>query len=120
MGVHTVLACAPFSNRISAKWFNRFSLRGKNVDLLHVPCQVFYYHDKPYPPPEGRFRKRVDWAGDISGRDASIVLREVKFTYNGTYVCQVKNPPDVHGNAGEVQLHVVTTGWSCMWTGSFE
>ncbi|XP_062328606.1 myelin protein zero-like protein 2 [Osmerus eperlanus] len=70
---------------------------------------VFYYHDKPYPPPEGRFRKRVEWAGDIMGRDASIVLREVKFTYNGTYVCQVKNPPDVHGNAGEVHLHVVTT-----------
>lgn len=70
---------------------------------------VFYYHNKPYPPLEGRFRKRVDWAGDIMGRDASIVLREVKFTFNGTYACQVKNPPDVHGSAGEVTLRVVTT-----------
>ncbi|KAG7470808.1 hypothetical protein MATL_G00117860 [Megalops atlanticus] len=70
---------------------------------------VFYYHDKPYLPLEGRFRKRVSWAGDIMGGDASIMLREVKFTYNGTFSCQVKNPPDVHGNAGEVRLRVVAT-----------
>jgi hypothetical protein len=44
------------------------------------------------------------------GRDATIVVRKVKFTYNGTFSCQVKNPPDVHGNAGEVKLTVVTTG----------
>ncbi|XP_071753364.1 myelin protein zero-like protein 2 [Centroberyx gerrardi] len=70
---------------------------------------VFYYHTKPYPPPDGRFRKRTVWAGDIMGRDASIIVREVKFTYNGTYSCQVKNPPDAHGNVGEIRLRVVTT-----------
>lgn len=70
---------------------------------------VFYFHDRPYPPPDGRFRKRAVWDGDVMGRDASIILREVKFTYNGTYVCQVKNPPDVHGNAGEVRLSVLIT-----------
>ncbi|XP_034023806.1 myelin protein zero-like protein 2 isoform X4 [Thalassophryne amazonica] len=70
---------------------------------------VFYYHQRPYPPPEGRFRNRAVWAGDIMGRDASITIREVKFTYNGTYICQVKNPPDVHGAVGEIRLRVVTT-----------
>ncbi|KAM3874831.1 myelin protein zero-like protein 2 [Diretmus argenteus] len=70
---------------------------------------VFYYHTRPYPPPEGRFRKRVVWAGDVMGRDASIIVREAKFTYNGTFSCQVKNPPDVYGNTGEVRLRVVTT-----------
>nr|XP_046244519.1 myelin protein zero-like protein 2 isoform X2 [Scatophagus argus] len=70
---------------------------------------VFYYHQRPYPPPEGLFRKRVAWAGDVMGRDASIILQQVKFTYNGTYICQVKNPPDVHGMAGEIRLRVVTT-----------
>ncbi|XP_029529824.1 myelin protein zero-like protein 2 [Oncorhynchus nerka] len=70
---------------------------------------VFYYHERPYPPPDGRFHKRAIWAGDIMGRDATIVVRKVKFTYNGTFSCQVKNPPDVHGNAGEVKLTVVTT-----------
>ncbi|KAF7652067.1 hypothetical protein LDENG_00101860 [Lucifuga dentata] len=70
---------------------------------------VFYYHQKPYPPSEGRFRKRATWAGDIMGRDASIIIREVKFTYNGTFSCQVRNPPDVHGNTGQIRLRVVTT-----------
>ncbi|XP_051253691.1 myelin protein zero-like protein 2 [Dicentrarchus labrax] len=70
---------------------------------------VFHYQQKPYPPPEGIFRKRVSWAGDVMGRDASIILQQVKFTYNGTYVCQVKNPPDVHGTVGEIRLRVVTT-----------
>ncbi|KAK5868459.1 hypothetical protein PBY51_009472 [Eleginops maclovinus] len=70
---------------------------------------VFHYQQKPYPPLEGIFRKRVAWAGDVMGRDASIILQQVKFTYNGTYICQVKNPPDVHGTVGEIRLRVVTT-----------
>ncbi|KAJ3590333.1 hypothetical protein NHX12_008285, partial [Muraenolepis orangiensis] len=70
---------------------------------------VFYYYKQPYPPSEGRFRKYATWAGDIMGRDASIIVRQVKFTFNGTFSCQVKNPPDAHGNAGEIQLRVVTT-----------
>lgn len=44
------------------------------------------------------------------GRDASIIIQQVKFTYNGTYICQVKNLPDVHGAVGEIRLRVVTTG----------
>ncbi|XP_051933831.1 myelin protein zero-like protein 2 [Hippocampus zosterae] len=70
---------------------------------------VFHYQQKPYPPQEGIFRKRIIWAGDVMGQDASIIIREVKFTYNGTYTCQVKNPPDVHGSVGEIRLRVVTT-----------
>ncbi|XP_044057315.1 myelin protein zero-like protein 2 [Siniperca chuatsi] len=70
---------------------------------------VFHYQQKPYPPIEGIFRKRVVWAGDVMGRDASIIIQQVKFTYNGTYICQVKNPPDVHGTVGEIRLRVVTT-----------
>ncbi|XP_061538259.1 myelin protein zero-like protein 2 isoform X1 [Phycodurus eques] len=70
---------------------------------------VFHYQQKPYPPQEGIFRNRIIWAGDIMGQDASIIIRQVKFTYNGTYTCQVKNPPDVHGSVGEIRLRVVTT-----------
>ncbi|KAK7155938.1 hypothetical protein R3I94_006111 [Phoxinus phoxinus] len=70
---------------------------------------VFYYHEKPFAPLEGRFRRKVEWAGDVSGRDASVVLRKVPFSFNGTFSCQVKNPPDVHGSVGEVRLRVVTT-----------
>ncbi|XP_061136248.1 myelin protein zero-like protein 2 [Syngnathus typhle] len=70
---------------------------------------VFHYQQKAYPPQEGIFRNRIRWAGDVMGQDASIIIREVKFTYNGTYTCQVKNPPDVHGSVGEIRLRVVTT-----------
>ncbi|KAJ0063837.1 hypothetical protein NL108_011097, partial [Boleophthalmus pectinirostris] len=70
---------------------------------------IFFYQQKPYPPIDGAFRKRVVWAGDIMGRDASIIIREVKFTYNGTYTCKVNNPPDVHGTVGEIRLQVVAT-----------
>lgn len=72
--------------------------------------QVFHYQQRPYPPVDGIFRKRVHWAGDVVASDASIILEKVKFTYNGTYICQVKNPPDVHGAVGEIRLRVVTTG----------
>ncbi|XP_068601363.1 myelin protein zero-like protein 2 [Brachionichthys hirsutus] len=70
---------------------------------------VFHYQQRPYPPVEGIFRRRVHWAGDVMGNDASIIVQQVKFTYNGTYICQVKNPPDVHGAVGEIRLRVVTT-----------
>lgn len=70
---------------------------------------IFHYQQKPYPPMEGIFRKRIAWAGDVTGSDASIIIREVKFAYNGTYICQVKNPPDVHGAVGEIKLSVVAT-----------
>ncbi|XP_032364744.1 myelin protein zero-like protein 2 [Etheostoma spectabile] len=89
-------------NAIIISW----SFRPLNLDQEE---SVFHYQQKPYPPLEGPFRKRVVWAGDVMGRDASIILQQVKFTYNGTYICQVKNPPDVHGMVGKIRLSVVTT-----------
>ncbi|XP_026994689.2 myelin protein zero-like protein 2 [Tachysurus fulvidraco] len=70
---------------------------------------VFYFQDKPFPPIEGRFQNKVLFVGDVSSSDASILLRDVTFSFNGTFSCQVKNPPDVHGNVGEVQLRVVAS-----------
>uniref|UniRef100_A0A3Q1JDL4 Ig-like domain-containing protein n=1 Tax=Anabas testudineus TaxID=64144 RepID=A0A3Q1JDL4_ANATE len=70
---------------------------------------VFFYQRKPYPPMDGIFRKHITWTGDVMGRDASITIRDVKFKFNGTYLCQVMNPPDVSGSVGEIRLRVVTT-----------
>ncbi|KAM4590417.1 myelin protein zero-like protein 2 [Fundulus diaphanus] len=70
---------------------------------------IFHYQEKPYLPPEGIFKKHISWAGDIMGSDASIIIREARFIYNGTYTCQVTNPPDVHGQVGEIKLRVVKT-----------
>ncbi|XP_023867081.1 myelin protein zero-like protein 2 isoform X2 [Salvelinus sp. IW2-2015] len=68
---------------------------------------VFYYQETAYPPTEGRFKGHAVWSGDILRQDASISLHEVPFTFNGTYTCQVRNLPDVHGINGEVILRVV-------------
>lgn len=73
-------------------------------------CQVFYYHEAPYPPSEGRFKDHVEWSGDVSRKDVSITLNQVPPTFNGTYTCQVRNRPDVHGSNGEIILRVVNKG----------
>lgn len=44
--------------------------------------------------------------------DGSITLNDVQFSFNGTYTCQVRNPPDVHGFTGEIRLEVVQSGES--------
>ncbi|KAI3373552.1 hypothetical protein L3Q82_022149, partial [Scortum barcoo] len=68
---------------------------------------VFYYQEAPFPPQEGRFKGHAVWSGDVLRRDASITLHEVPPTFNGTYICQVRNLPDVHGSNGEIVLKVV-------------
>lgn len=81
-----------------------------NSSVFRIVWQVFYYQDVPYPPTEGRFKGHAVWSGDIMKRDVSITLHEVPPTFNGTYICQVRNPPDVHGSNGEIILKVVNKG----------
>lgn len=64
----------------------------------------------PYGPTVGRFKDRVVWDGNPERYDVSIILGRLQFDDNGTYTCQVKNPPDVDGLIGEIQLSVVQTG----------
>ncbi|XP_051256763.1 myelin protein zero-like protein 2b [Dicentrarchus labrax] len=68
---------------------------------------VFFYQEVPYPPEQGRFKDHAVWSGDVLKRDVSITLHEVLPTFNGTYICQVRNRPDVHGSNGEIVLRVV-------------
>ncbi|XP_029812931.1 myelin protein zero-like protein 2 [Suricata suricatta] len=70
---------------------------------------VFYYHVDPFSPMSGRFKDRVVWDGNPERYDASIMLWKLQFDDNGTYTCQVKNPPDVDGLIGEIRLSVVHT-----------
>ncbi|XP_053780228.1 myelin protein zero-like protein 2 isoform X1 [Desmodus rotundus] len=70
---------------------------------------VFYYHVDPFKPMSGRFKDRVVWDGNPERYDVSIILWKLQFDDNGTYTCQVKNPPDVDGLVGEIRLSVVQT-----------
>lgn len=68
---------------------------------------VLFYQEEPYPPQDGRFKGHAVWSGDVERGDASITLHEVPPTFNGTFICQVHNRPDVHGHNGEITLKVV-------------
>ncbi|XP_048199881.1 myelin protein zero-like protein 2 [Perognathus longimembris pacificus] len=70
---------------------------------------VFYYHVDPFKPMSGRFKDRVVWDGNLDRYDVSIILWKLQFDDNGTYTCQVKNPPDVDGLVGTIRLSVVQT-----------
>ncbi|XP_029956969.1 myelin protein zero-like protein 2 [Salarias fasciatus] len=85
---------------VSANWIFR-PRRHKRETML------MYYHKKPYPILNGRFKKRVEWSGDVLEKDASITLKRVTPKFRGTYVCQVRNLPDIRGRDGEVVLRVV-------------
>ena len=65
----------------------------------------------------GRFKDRVVWDGNPERYDVSIILWKLQFDDNGTYTCQVKNPPDVDGLVGEIRLSVVQTGRLCRGNG---
>lgn len=90
--------------------FVRFLLRISPLSRIVCIFQVFYFQEVEYPPLPGRFQGHVEWSGDILKRDASITLINVPPTFNGTYICQVRNRPDVHGSNGEIMLRVVDKG----------
>ncbi|XP_058050655.1 myelin protein zero-like protein 2 [Ahaetulla prasina] len=68
---------------------------------------VLYYNHWAYPSKSGRFLGRITWDGNVHKDDASVMLHNVSPKDNGTFQCHVKNPPDVDGVIGEIQLSVV-------------
>lgn len=56
------------------------------------------------------FQDRVQFIGDINKRDVSIQLSPAQFSDNGTFFCDVKNPPDVTGTPARTELRVVLKG----------
>ncbi|XP_031428545.2 myelin protein zero-like protein 1 [Clupea harengus] len=67
----------------------------------------FYYTGgNSYPGSLAQFQKRVVWAGDLNRNDASIQVSQMQFSDNGTYQCDVKNPPDIVGSASGIKVRV--------------
>ncbi|NXM74564.1 MPZL2 protein, partial [Serilophus lunatus] len=96
----TFSSSSPVSQQLSVTW-------NFQPEDLSSHETVFYYLEKPYPPPSGRFKERVTWDGDVGHKDVSIVIWNLQPTDNGTFTCQVTNWPDVYGTIGEVRLRVV-------------
>ncbi|XP_026066888.1 myelin protein zero-like protein 2 isoform X1 [Carassius auratus] len=86
--------------KVSVSW--SFRPLGKMTGEL-----IFHYQKSAFPPEIGMFKGHAVWSGDIMKGDASITLQNVQFRFNGTYSCQVKNPPDIQGFIGEISLRVV-------------
>ncbi|NXE56929.1 MPZL2 protein, partial [Casuarius casuarius] len=96
----TFSSSSPISQQLSVIW--NFQPEDQSS---HEP--VFYYLKEPYEMTTGRFKERVTWDGNIQRNDVSIVIWNLQPSDNGTFTCQVKNPPDVGGTVGEVRLRVV-------------
>ncbi|KAG1958911.1 myelin protein zero-like protein 2b [Pimephales promelas] len=86
--------------RTSVSW--SFKPLGKTTAEM-----IFHYQEIVYPPMDGLFKDHAVWSGDVMNGDGSITLQDVQFNFNGTYSCQVRNPPDIQGFASEISLRVV-------------
>ncbi|KAF4073368.1 hypothetical protein AMELA_G00257960 [Ameiurus melas] len=69
--------------------------------------QFFFYQEESFPPTSGLLKGHAVWSGNVLKNDGSITLTNVQSSFNGTYTCQVRNPPDVHGFTSELRLEVV-------------
>ncbi|XP_041278189.1 myelin protein P0-like, partial [Onychostruthus taczanowskii] len=75
------------------------------------PPQIFHYaKGQPYIDDVGTFKERMEWAGNPRRRDGSIVIHSLEPSDNGTFTCDVKNPPDIVGKSSQVTLYVLEKG----------
>ncbi|XP_017593152.1 PREDICTED: myelin protein P0, partial [Corvus brachyrhynchos] len=58
----------------------------------------------------GSFKERMEWVGNPRRRDGSLVIHSLEPTDNGTFTCDVKNPPDIVGKSSQVTLYVLEKG----------
>ncbi|XP_061484014.1 myelin protein zero-like protein 1 [Rhineura floridana] len=72
------------------------------------PITFFYYSDgKEYNGRNTQFNGRSTWAGDFYMKDASIKVANMQAIDNGTYFCDVKNPPDIVTEPVQVEVKVL-------------
>ncbi|KAM4743215.1 myelin protein zero-like protein 3 [Anableps anableps] len=72
------------------------------------PLLFFHFSSRAYPPNNGQFAGRIKWEGKPARGDASISLINATLSDNGTYICDVTNPPDVYGSPNSHTVLTVT------------
>ncbi|XP_045895914.1 myelin protein zero-like 1 like isoform X1 [Micropterus dolomieu] len=109
-GTAGALRCTFKSNEVvSSSTSVTWSFQSSHPDnrFYTAPYVIFYfYNGKEFPGPD-EFKDRVQFIGDINKRDVSIQLNPAQFSDNGTFFCDVKNPPDVMGTPARIELRVV-------------
>uniref|UniRef100_A0A663M0I5 Myelin protein zero like 3 n=1 Tax=Athene cunicularia TaxID=194338 RepID=A0A663M0I5_ATHCN len=56
------------------------------------------------------FKDRISWIGNVARGDASVAIESPVMSDNGTFICSVKNPPDVYHNIPQTVLIVTERG----------
>ncbi|MEE6491592.1 hypothetical protein FKM82_016277 [Ascaphus truei] len=109
LGSKVTLSCTFWSSEwisdeISVSWHYQPDNSRDTYSIFH------YAKGQPYIDDTGVFKDRIEWVGYPKSKDGSIVLRNLEFTDNGTFTCDVKNPPDVVGKSSYVHLLVYDKG----------
>ncbi|KAK0134058.1 Myelin protein zero-like protein 1 [Merluccius polli] len=77
----------------------------RQVGSDETPTIFYFSNGQTFPVLA--FKNKVRFIGDLNRKDASIELLNAKFSDNGTYFCDVKNPPDVSGTPARTEVRVV-------------
>ncbi|KAM9294569.1 LOW QUALITY PROTEIN: myelin protein P0, partial [Gastrophryne carolinensis] len=88
------------SDDISVTWHYQPDNSRDRFSILHYTKGEVVVDDT------GLFKNRLEWVGYPRSKDGSIILHNLEFADNGTFTCDVKNPPDVVGKASYVHLLV--------------
>ncbi|XP_053331138.1 myelin protein P0 [Spea bombifrons] len=109
VGSKVTLSCTFWSSEwisddISVSWHYQPDNSRDTYSIFH------YAKGQPYIDDTGVFKDRIEWIGYPKSKDGSIVLRNLEYTDNGTFTCDVKNPPDVVGKSSYVHLLVYDKG----------
>ncbi|CAI5798232.1 QUALITY PROTEIN: myelin P0 [Podarcis lilfordi] len=105
VGSKVTLSCSFWSREwisddISITWHFQPENGRDSVSIFH------YAKGQPYIDDIGRFKERIEWIGNPRWKDGSIVIHNLDYIDNGTYTCDVKNPPDIVGKSSQVLLYV--------------
>ncbi|OXB62365.1 hypothetical protein ASZ78_009431 [Callipepla squamata] len=110
VGEQIVLECSfkssvPITESLTVDWTYR-PLTGGRMET------IFHYQSVAYPASVGRFKDRISWVGNTAKGDASIAIQSLSMSDNGTFICSVKNPPDVYHNIPQTILIITERGFS--------
>ncbi|KAK5858250.1 hypothetical protein PBY51_002403 [Eleginops maclovinus] len=93
------------SSTTSVTW--SFQSNQPDNQFSKAPYVIFYFSNGKGFPGQDEFKDRIQFIGDINKRDVSLQLSPAQFSDNGTFFCDVKNPPDVTGTPARTELRVV-------------
>uniref|UniRef100_A0A8C3N8M2 Myelin protein zero like 3 n=1 Tax=Geospiza parvula TaxID=87175 RepID=A0A8C3N8M2_GEOPR len=108
VGEQALLKCSfrsssPVTESLLVDWTYR-PLTGGQMET------IFHYRSVPHPTTAGKFKDRIIWVGNVANGDASIAIQSPELSDNGTFICSVKNPPDVYHNIPQTVLLVTERG----------